>query len=247
MLRYLPLVFAVGLLGALGLRVYDQDRRIARLREDLEALRASAAREPLAERAPRGPDPLSAARAAGHLASNTDIARAMPRAQVAEAPASGAAPRPVPRAPVTPEEIERVESAVLSLLESERPVLREKLRAAVAEQRDALDQEQQEQRRERWIARIEARLAEPTGAAALTAAQRQTILDLIVANRDQITDLMRSADSSADFTAARGTIRQLRTETDAKIRELLNDAQYKAYKESQRDEDDRRPGPPPGP
>ena len=86
--------------------------------------------------------------------------------------------------------------------------------------------------RERYIAATEARLAELTGPAALTPQQRQAVLDIVLANRDQIIDLMRNADTAESFAGARAKVQQLREESDARVKQLLNEAQYEGYKET---------------
>ena len=43
---------------------------------------------------------------------------------------------------------------------------------------------------------------------------------------------MRSAETGEGFSAARSKVQQLRAESDTRIRELLNEEQYKAYKET---------------
>ena len=74
------------------------------------------------------------------------------------------------------------------------------------------------------------------------------MLDILLANRDQIMDVMRSAETGEAFSAARSKVQQLRTDSDTRIRELLNEEQYKAYKQTMDRDDDRGPpGPRPGP
>jgi len=230
MARRLLYVVAGLALVWLGLHLYEQDRQIAALRNELDALRAVSA-EP--DAAPWIPD----ARSKLHV---PPPAASSPSAPVPKAPAA-AAPTAAPRAPVSSDEVARVESALLGLLESDRPELREKLRAVVQEQQETLEHEQRELRRERWISRAEERLAELSGSAALSAEQRQTILQIMLANRDQIADLMRSADTSEAFANARQTARRLREETDTRVRELLNPKQYEAFKQKFEDDDERRP------
>jgi hypothetical protein len=238
MIRHLPLLLVTLVLLGLGLHELEQDRRIATLRADLERFRIAPADAVSAVPARvAGAYPAAAAPAG---AARPELARPTPTPAATAQSARSA--EPAPRAAVSNDEIARVESAVLSLLEADRPELREKLRAVVQEQQETLEHQQQEQRRERWIARTEARLGELSGQAALTDAQRQAILQLMLASRDQITDVMRSADTSEAFAAGRETVKRLRLETDAKIRELLSAAQYEAYKQALGDDDERGPG-----
>jgi hypothetical protein len=234
MTRHLPLVLALAALAGLALHAFEQHRALAVLRADLDALREQSTH------ADRAPPPITL-RAAPPPASAATTTATAPRA----ASPTPAAPPPAPRAPVSGDEIARVESAMLSLLESDRPELQEKLRAVVQEQQEALMHDRQEVMRERWVARTEARLAELTGTAALSEAQRRAIVDILLGNRDQIADVMRNAETSKDFAAARETRRRLRAEADARVRELLTAPQYEGFKQAFEDDDDRdRRGPP---
>jgi hypothetical protein len=220
------------LIGALGFGVFDQGRRIERLEGELKALRSSV-RE--------GNDVPVAA---------SPIYAPVPRPSSANAapPASPAAPAPVParaeqRVAVTHDDVARVESAVLSLLEADRPELREKLRAVVQEQQQSLEQEQREERRERWVTRHQARLLELGNEVGLTPAQQESILHITLATRDQIRDVRQSADSPEAINVAREKSRALREQSEAQIRALMKPDQYEAYRQRFEDDDDdeRRP------
>lgn len=230
----LRIVIAVAalVLGALGFKLLDQSRRIDTLDTELSGLRArinelaSSASEP----APRAPYVPQAARPSG---------------APDEPPAQPPVAQPVaePRVPVTRAEIAHVESAVLSLLEADRPELREKLRAVVQEQQRTLEQEQREERRERWVARREARLLEVGTEIGLSADQRQAVLHLMLATRDQIGDMMQSAQTPEAFSASRTQVRALREQSEAQIRGLMSATQYEAFRARFEDDDDDRRGP----
>jgi hypothetical protein len=236
-------VLGVLALGALGARVFEQERQIAGLRRDLDALRAAS---PDPDRVPALPG------AARVPAPSPVLTSVPPRAPGAQPTPSAPAPSTAqPRAPVSADEVARVESAMLSLLESDRPVLRDKLRSVVQEQQETIEHEQREQRRERWIARTESRLAELGGNAALTAQQRQAILDILLGSRDQIMDVFGSAATSDDYAKARETVKSLRTEADTRVHALLNEPQFQAYKEAMAEDErwpfgSQRPPPEPG-
>lgn len=231
-LRALIAVFVV-VVGALGFSVFDQGRQIARLHGELKALRVhvNEVNEASARAIPVAASPTYA-----------PVARRPPSARAAEAP-EVAAPAEA-RVPVTHDEVARIESAVLSLLEADRPELRAKLRAVVEEQQETLEQEQREQRRERWVARREARLLEVGEAIGLSAEQQKAILHVMLATRDQIGDMMQSADTAEAFNASRDKARALREQADAQIRALLKPEQYEAFRARMGDDDDdRRRGP----
>lgn len=218
MARKLPLILGTLLVTGLALHAYNQDLRIARLRADLEAVRAATGTGETLEAAPPGPAP----------AARTEVSATAASPTPAVAP-----PAAAPRAPVSQAEINRVESAVLSLLESDRPELRAKLREVVDEQRAAEEQERDERGRERYMAATEARLAELSGPAALSPEQRHAIVDILVANRDQMIDIMRNAETAEAFASGRAKVEKLREESDARVKALLNATQYEAYKQTQ--------------
>jgi hypothetical protein len=220
-------------IGALGFGVFDQGRRIERLEGELKTLRASV-------RDASGDVPVAAS------PTYAPVSRP-PRAPSADAPSDpGTAPPPVrvePRVAVTHDEVARVESAVLSLLEADRPELREKLRAVVREQRESIEQEQREERRERWVARHQARLLELGSEIGLTAEQQESILHITLATRDQIRDIRQSAETPEAINEARDRTRALREQSEAQIRALMKPDQYEAYRQRFEDDDDdnRRP------
>jgi hypothetical protein len=150
------------------------------------------------------------------------------------------APPPAPRVAVSEDEVARVESAVLSLLESDHPELREKLRAVVQEQQQSLEQAEREERRERWIARNEARLLELGAQVGLSTEQREQLSSILLVTRDQVMDVRQSAQTPEQIAAAREKIRGLREQSETQIRELLSTQQYEAYKAEFDDDDERR-------
>jgi hypothetical protein len=217
-------------LGALGFGLFEQTQRIDRIDRELRALR-----EQLDEQlATTAPSP--AAERPGY---------AVPQAGAASPPAPVAASAipAAPRVALAQSEIARVESAVLTLLEADRPELRAKLRAVVQEQQQTLEQEQREQRRERWITRQEARLLEIGSEVGLSAEQRKAMMTIMLGTRDQLTDMRQSAETPEAIAQTRAKMRELRAQSEAQIRELLKPEQYEAYRARFGDDDDdeRRP------
>ncbi len=215
-------VVLVLVLGALFFRVIEQEQRIERLSAEVKALRAMPEREEA--RAPTAQGP---------------VARSVVPAKSGQAAVAQPTVVAAPRAAVTQDEVARVESAVLSLLESDHPELREKLRAVVQEQQQSLEQAEREERRERWIARNEARLIELGTQAGVSVEQRQVLSDILLATRDQIADVRRSAETPEQIAAAREKVRALREQSDTQIRELLSAPQYEAFKAEFDDDDER--------
>lgn len=228
----LRVVIAVAalVLGALGFKLLEQGHRLDALDGELRALRAR-----VNEQASSGVAPATAAPA---YATPSRPAGASPQPQ----PAVAAPPVAAPRVPVTQAEIAHVESAVLSLLEADRPELREKLRAVVQEQQRSLEQEQREERRERWVARREARLLEVGNEIGLSADQRQAVLHVMLATRDQIGDMFQSAQTPEAINATRAQARALREQSEAQLRGLMSASQYETFRARIEDDDDERRG-----
>jgi len=218
-------------LAGLGFGLFEQAQRIERLDRELDGLRTRIDEQASAE-APYPAAPVYVKPQAG--AASADPAGA-PR-QPASAP-------PTPRVALSPHEVAHVEAAVLTLLEADHPELRAKLRAVVQEQQQTLEQEQREQRRERWITRQEARLLEVAGEAGLSADQRKAMMLIMLGTRDQLADMRQSAETPEAIAQTRAKMRELREQSDAQIRQLLKPEQYEAYRARFEDDDDeqRRP------
>jgi hypothetical protein len=235
----LRIVIAVAalVLGMIGFKLLEQSHRIDTLDSELQALRARVNEQTSSVGAPRA--------AAPAVAYVPPPARSAAAAVPPDSQAAAAA-RPVaaaPRVPVTQDEIAHVESAVLSLLEADRPELREKLRGVVQEQQRTLEQEQREERRERCFARSEARLLEVSTEIGLSADQRQAVLHVMLATRDQIGDMMRSAQTPEAINATRAQARAVREQSEAQIRGLMSARQYETFRARFEDDDDEGRGP----
>ena len=229
MISRLVMVVLAVTLGALAFGAFDQGRRIERLEGELKALRASV-RE-ASDSVPVAASPTYAPVPRPTNVPSTAAAPTTPSAEVTRAE---------PRVAVTHDEVARIESAVLSLLEADRPELREKLRAVVQEQQQSLEQEQREERRERWAARHQARLLELGNEIGLTAEQQASILHITLATRDQIRDVRQSAQTPEAINEAREKSQALREQSEAQIRALMKPDQYEAYRQRFEDDDDER-------
>ena len=234
----LRIVIAVAalVLGMVGFKLLEQGHRIDTLDSELQALRAR-----VNEQASSVGAPQVAAPPVVYVPRPAAAAAAQPAE--AQAPAAAQPVAAAPRVPVTQDEIAHVESAVLSLLEADRPELREKLRGVVQEQQRTLEQEQREERRERWVARREARLLEVGTEIGLSADQRQAVLHVMLATRDQIGDMMQSAQTPEAINATRAQARAVREQSEAQIRGLMSASQYETFRARFEDDDDEQRGP----
>jgi len=92
------------------------------------------------------------------------------------------------------------------------------------------EHEAHEQRRERWIARREARLSELGEQAGVSADQQSAVLAIMLANRDQIADIFQEAETAEAFNEARAKVTELREQAEGQIRGLLSPEQYEVYR-----------------
>lgn len=228
----LRIVIAVAalVLGMVGFKLLEQSHRIDTLDSELQALRARVNEQANSVGAPQATAPAPAYVPPAQPPGSQPPATAQPVAAAL-------------RVPVTQDEIAHVESAVLSLLEADRPELREKLRGVVQEQQRTLEQEQREERRERWVARREARLLEVGTEIGLSADQRQAVLHVMLATRDQIGDMMQSAQTPEAINATRAQARAVREQSEAQIRGLMSASQYETFRARFEDDDDEWRGP----
>ena len=239
--RILAGVGALGLL-ALGVVVVLQASRIAQLEAKVGALDERLDDAPRDDGdeddepwVPARRDAAQAVRAPGTSAAAATSASAEHPTAVPAAPVV-----PAVRVPVSQDETSRVESAVLNLLDGDHPELRAKLREVVQEQQQSLEQEQREQRRERWISRREATLVELGNEVGLSTEQREQLMGIMLATRDQMTDMRQGVDSPEAFAAAREKVRALREQSEAQVKALLKPEQYEAYRARFSDDDDER-------
>lgn len=241
MKRAWPWTLVVLAFALVLVRAHSQEQELERLRDDVGYLRRVLEErdDAHASTTRSADDSVSAPRYLPTSERRAQVAAPSPSSAAALPPGAGSLEV------ATSEDLARAEHTLLTLLDSDRPALRAKLGQVVQEQREALQDEEREQRRERWIARTEAKLHELGSAIGLSDAQRETILHLRVASRDEITDLQRNADSPEAFAEAKKRAREVREETRAKVRALMSEAQYQAYEEADRDDDDDR-RPPPG-
>ena len=142
------------------------------------------------------------------------------------------------------------ENAVMEALESYNPQIRDRLRAVVQEEQEQLREERMQQRRERWEERSRERLAALAQGASLSSDQHATLGEWLNRERDQITELFAQARRDFSFGEARDKAVEIREETDAQVRELLDEDQLTAYQAMRTEEVNRRfgfgrPRPPP--
>ena len=228
-LRILLALCGLVLVG-LGYMVFAQQQQLERLERDITGLRAELEEHD---------DTSEPSYAAAPTARDQPVR--VPADPTAAAHPPEPPPTPAVRVAVTEGDVARVETAVLRLLEEDHPELRAKLRSVVQEQQQTLEQEQREQRRERWITRREAVLAELGKEIGLSTEQRQEIMGIVLATRDQIADLRQSAETTPEaFAVTRDKMLALREQAAAQVKALLKPEQYEAYRARFDDDDDDR-------
>jgi hypothetical protein len=165
------------------------------------------------------------------------LRRYAPRAE-AGAPMAG----PAAAAPSSP-------GAVMDLLESDDPVLRERFRAVLQEEQQNLFEERREQQQARQAERSHERVKQLAARAQLSEQQLNWVNDTLDAEREQVSDVFAKAREDQNFPEARDKVRQIRAATDEQVKAQLKGDQFSAYQDM-RDEDRRRfsgqPFQPPG-
>jgi hypothetical protein len=174
----------------------------------------------------------------GDLGQTVRVERRIRREPPEPRPASSAESPP----PVAPANTER---AVMALLDSENPQIRERLRNVVQEEQQRLQDERREQWQARAAERSRGRVSELAARVHLSDQQADWLNDTLDAERDQLSDLFAQAREDQNFAEMRSKSAQLRAATDASVKAQLKDDQFTAYSDM-RAEDRRRFGPPPG-
>jgi hypothetical protein len=144
--------------------------------------------------------------------------------------------------PVAPANTER---AVMALLDSPNPQIRERLRSVVQEEQQRI----QDERRDQWLSRAaersHGRVNDLATRVHLSDQQAEWLNKTLDAEREQLSDLFAQAREDQNFAEMRSKSAQLRAATDASVKAQLKDDQLTAYSDM-RAEDRRRFGPPPG-
>lgn len=136
---------------------------------------------------------------------------------------------------------EEAQGAVLDVLDSDDPQVRERLDALV---RDSLEEEREqrmERRRERAEQRAAERLDQLANDANLTRAQVDELDAALAQEREEIFAIFRAAREDGSWNEARQKAGEIRTGTDEKVAELLSEGQLDAWN-AMREEDAQRRG-----
>jgi hypothetical protein len=158
-------------------------------------------------------------------------ARALQRV---EPPAAPGAPMVVPAAapPSSP-------GALMDLLESDDPVLRERFRSVLQEEQQNLFEERREQQQARQAERSHERVTKLAARVQLSDQQVSWLNDALDAERDQVSDVFAKAREDQNFPEARDKVTQIRATTDEQVKAQLKGDQFSAYQDM-REEDRRR-------
>lgn len=138
-------------------------------------------------------------------------------------PAAGGGASPGGQAP-DPEEV------ILGVLDSDNPEVRARLKGVIAEQERELRQEHMEEMQAHLAERSREQVAALAKEQELDEAQVSFINTRLDQERDKLRDLFSQARGPGDFVGMRDRVRTVRAETDAAVREQLDDTQYGAYR-----------------
>ncbi|MDH5672668.1 MAG: hypothetical protein OEZ06_10995 [Myxococcales bacterium] len=127
-----------------------------------------------------------------------------------------------------------VREALLDVLSTEDPQVREGFRQLMREEQAVMRDELREQRKTRWEQRTGERLASFGSEHGLTQAQQDALFALLTAARDRSSELFRQA-REGEEPPSRGQLREqmqaLRREAENEAREVLDDKQFEAYQQ----------------
>ena len=143
------------------------------------------------------------------------------------------------------------ESAVMDLLESEDPVIQERIGEVVRRERERAFEERQTQMLVRMSERSRERVAMVAEEVALSVAQVEWINTALEEERERIFDLFAAARQEGEFREVGEEVRKLREETDQNAARELDADQLEAFREMREEERSpwggrgRRPRPPP--
>lgn len=241
-MRQLPLlVLGALLLGGGFFHAWQEQSERQRLERRIEALQAKldALNDALQDTTPgwhpAAPgDPL--ARAQGSVSAGAGTA---PKVGAPPAALERAAPGGVPNSAQVPAGPRQAE--LLALLESNDPVVQERMRKLVADQEQVLRDEERGRRQAAWEERTTKQLDDLAKQVSLTPQQVDALFAILTASHDRIGETFRAARESHDFGQAEQQIEQHEKQADDEARGLLDPKQYEAY-EAMREEEAQRRG-----
>mgnify|MGYP000182460894 CR=1 FL=1 len=202
----------------LSARVAELEAKVARLEAERERPRRERPRELRGEGRRRGDRPMRAARAGGPPDDREveEIAR-----------------RALRRADGDPD-------AVLEVLDSDDPEVRDRLDALVRDSMEAEREERWERRRERIEQRVAERLDQLAQDASLNDAQVDALDTALAAEREEIFALFRQAREDGSWADARDKADAIRAATDERVAGQLDDTQRDAWDSFREEEASRR-------
>ncbi|MDH5672426.1 MAG: hypothetical protein OEZ06_09780 [Myxococcales bacterium] len=132
-----------------------------------------------------------------------------------------------------------VREALVEVLSTEDPELREGFRQLLREEQAVMRDERRERRQTRWEQRTSERLANFGSEHGLSQGQQDALFALLTATRDRAGEAFRQA-REGDQPPSRGQLRAqmqtLRREADDEARGLLDDKQFEAYQQMVQEE-----------
>jgi hypothetical protein len=118
---------------------------------------------------------------------------------------------------------------VLDALESDDPEVRDRIKAVIREEQAMLREEERELRQLRRAERIDQKFDEFSTRVNLSEQQNKALSDLLSSEREKIRELRRKGREGDNGIDVRKEAQQLRSENDAKVKELLDDDQYEEF------------------
>jgi len=124
---------------------------------------------------------------------------------------------------------EATREALVELLDSDDPEVRNRLRAVMQEERERMHEERHEERTARRKAEAMAALQKLAGETDLDQGEVAKIAGFIDTEAEQLRVVFQEARRDHSWDQARERVGEIRGETDQKVKGLLDDEQYQAY------------------
>lgn len=172
----------------------------------------------------------------GPKASPTAPAHASPAHAEVVPVRPGAAPKARGRLPGDPE---REPAGTRPGFDAQDPAVRGQLREVIQEEQEVMRAERRQERQQRREQRLRQQVNDLAERAGMESDVTEQLTDLLVVEQVEAMEVFRQAREDFGWDEAREKVTALRTETDEKAKDLLDDEEYVEYQQMRQREMDR--------
>jgi len=119
------------------------------------------------------------------------------------------------------------------------PVVRTKLREVIAEEQGFAREERWQKRAEKRAERLRERIRALGDKTGMDLEVQERVADLLLVEQTEVSDLFRQAREDMSFPEARDKATEVRKETDAKAKDILDREEYAEYEKMREEETNR--------